>query len=80
MSKLLNDCWITDMDDYWCSLTLESLYDEREPYNMIRSSTTLLPENPKTKKPKRQTIVLQLFDKDDLIKLKNVIDEKLKDV
>ena len=73
----INRYWTTEHDSGTCTISFESLIDEKAPWNKLMVNVDSFPDKPTLEKPKRQVVLLSLFDDEDLWKLKKVIDMQL---
>ena len=75
----LKKVWLTKYDENsdLYSLTLESIGPEKNSGKKICVTENTFPANPTPEHPKRHVIVISLFDTDDLIILRNNIDNIL---
>lgn len=70
----IKHAWITHHEGDLVSLSMES--ETVEPEHMrIKVSEQAFPEKPTKKNPKRHTVCLKLFTLEDLIKLRDVLDD-----
>ena len=73
----VNRCWTTEHDDGFCSLSIETLLNDKEPWNKLHCEVSKFPIDPTPENPLRQVIILSLLDENDLYKLKTTIDKRL---
>lgn len=72
----LKRAWLTPHDAGLAALTVESGHPEID-YKRIRAESRNFPAEPSPEHPLRHTIVLGLFDVDDLLKIRSAIDSYL---
>jgi len=69
--------WLTQQSEAdLASLSIESLYPEQE-YKRVKADEMVFPTNPTIANPMRHTMVLGLFDDEDLVKIVLAIQDYL---
>ena len=70
----VNKSWITMGDAGLATLSINTLIDETKPHMKPLAKTIIFPAVPTKEDPKKQTITIGLFDREDLLKIKETID------
>ena len=74
----LKKAWLTESHILGTGFTLSLESAKVDPdYEKLIISQSTFPDEPTDKHPKRHTIVIGLFDSDDLLKIKLVIEQTL---
>lgn len=74
---LIKKVWVTDQESGLVSLSIESIH-VTEKHMRVKSYEHVFPEVPSKNNPLRHTVVLSLFDEEDLKKIMIAIGKHLK--